>query len=142
MTDSKVKIAGFDTEPGKLDAFAETSREQAERLAQEAVTSRSDSEHSRKVNDEVVNKRLFALRDQVTALHGRIGTLDVKVDGQQIKMDVVEIKLDKNNDMTKQVLEILGGGKMIVNLIKLCGVLAVPIAAIATAIHVFTGKGP
>lgn len=140
------KIEGFDTEPGGLSDFDDLSDAPMQR--------RFDRRHEpdfektlpgpdvdRRLNDAQTNRRLFALKRAVEGAQHSIRAINTTMAEEKLERQTMKLAMDKNNDMTAEMLSMMKNGKGFVAVVKFAGALAVPIAAIATAFHVIFGGG-
>ena len=129
MSTEKVIVEGFDLDP-EADPFVD--------IAIQSVRTEDtlrENEHDRRLNDAVVDRKLVSLKDHVVALHGKVATIAGSVENLTEKIDKSAADMTANTAMTKQILDMVGSGKLLVSLLKFLGVMTVPITAIVTAWH-------
>lgn len=133
-------IEGFDTEPNELDDFDIDRRKSRFDRRDEADYEKTlpGPAEDRRENDARTDRRLFALKRHIEGMQSEIHRLHTAMKDVVTKDD-----LATNTELTKKVLDILNGGKLLTSIFKFAASLAVPIAAIATAWHViFNGGSP
>ena len=128
------RIKEFDEE--RNDPWA-----QANRIGEAAANERRVSEEHRSEQAKLVDRRLFALRDEVELLHRSVGVTTKSI--QKVDSAVAEMAegMAENTKMTQQILSLMSSGKMIVAVIKFCGAMAIPISAVIALWHLLWPHG-
>lgn len=138
MAAERFKIEGFDS-PETVASKTGFNSAHDEKVTSDGL---------RRANDKLVDSRFVLLKEHIEDLHhkfaglsDRVGVVDTQTVQIGTAVQNMRTEMATNTELTKQILNIIGSGKIIVAIIKFCGVMTVPVTAILALVQLIHHGG-